>query len=108
MKLTGPDYSEKLPLERIDRVTFFKRDEITTDLICCEVAAAGETWFFHEELPPWDALLRHLEQLPGFRADWYAAVAQPPFAPCETVAYERGGQGYATDDPTAINVLDQN
>ncbi len=97
------DFSERLPLDGIEKVTFFKRDEITTDLICCEVVAAGQTWFFHEDLPAWDTLLRHLEQLPGFRADWYAAVAQPPFAACETVAYERVGQGCATDKPAGID-----
>jgi hypothetical protein len=103
MDATGFDYRERLPLERIDRVTFFKRDELTTDLICCDVAAADQTWFFHEDLSGRDALLRHLEQLPGFRADWYAAVAQPPFAACETVAYERVGQGCATDKRAAID-----
>ena len=80
-------------LGAIERVAFFKRDEITTDLICCEVEAAGRTWFFHEEAAEWDALLRHLEALPGFRSDWYAAVVQPPFETGETVAYEQAGDG---------------
>ncbi|HYI39212.1 MAG TPA: hypothetical protein VE053_02715 [Allosphingosinicella sp.] len=80
---------DRLPLARIDSVTFFKRDELTTDLICCEVGVDGWTWFFHEEVEGWDLLLRHLERLPGFRADWYGAVAQPAFERCETVAFER-------------------
>lgn len=83
---------EELSLAGIDRVTFFKRDELTTDLICCAVEVDGRIWFFHEEMEGWDALLRHLERLPGFRADWYAHVFRPAFATCETIAYSRDGQ----------------
>lgn len=78
-----------LPLERVDAVTFFKRDELTTDLICCEVEIEGRTWIFHEEAEGWPLLLHHLGQLPGFRSDWYGAVAQPPFESCATVAFDR-------------------
>jgi hypothetical protein len=80
---------DRLPLARVDAVAFFKRDEICTDLICCEVEIDGRKWFFHEEAEGWDMLVNHLEQLPGFRADWYGAVAQPAFEKCETVAFER-------------------
>jgi hypothetical protein len=55
----------RLPLGAIDRVTFYKRDEITTDLICCDVEADGQAWFFHEEVEGWDLLMTHLERLPG-------------------------------------------
>jgi len=79
----------QLPLEQIERVTFYKRDELTTDLICCDVAIAGHSSFFHEELPGWQLLLEHLEQLPGFREDWYSTVVHPTFEQCETVAFER-------------------
>jgi hypothetical protein len=79
----------RLPLERIDAVTFYKRDELCTDLICCDVEIGGLSWFFHEEAEGWDLLLRHLERLPGFRTDWYQAVAQPPFASCITTAFDR-------------------
>ena len=81
----------KLPfdLTAIDRVTFFKRDEITTDLICCDIEVGGQTWFFHEEAAGWDELTRQLETLPGFRGDWFAAVSMPPFSTSETVAYTR-------------------
>jgi hypothetical protein len=78
-----------LDLGRIERVTFFKRDEITTDIICCEVEIDGQVWFAHEEADGWDMLLRHLEKLPGFRSDWYAAVSQPPFASSTMVAYTK-------------------
>lgn len=76
-------------LSSVERVTFYKRDEITTDLICCEVVASGQIRTFHEEMPVWDALVARLAGLPGFRQDWFAAVSQPAFQPCEIVAFER-------------------
>lgn len=81
----------KLPfdLTAIDRVTFFKRDEVITDLICCDIDVGGQTWFFHEEAAEWDDLIRQLETLPGFRPDWFAAVSKPSFALCKTLAYGR-------------------
>ena len=81
---------EQLPIEGIAWVAFFKRDELTTDLICCEVATKAPTeqvFFFHEEMDGWNQLLAHLGQLKGFRSDWYEAVALPTFAESRTVAY---------------------
>ncbi|MDP3907063.1 hypothetical protein [Novosphingobium sp.] len=78
-----------LPLEHIDRVTFYKRDEITSDLICCEIVVPGKVWTFHEELTGWKLLINYLSRLPGFQADWHTAVTQAPFAPNETLAFSR-------------------
>jgi len=89
MKAIEPGLLDQLPLREIEAVTFYKRDELTTDLICCDVQVGGETFFFHEEAEGWDMLIKHLEQLPGFRSDWYAAVSQPPFSLSETVAFRR-------------------
>jgi hypothetical protein len=83
------DFRELLPLTDIQKVTFYKRDEVTTDLICCDVEVAGQVWFFHEDAEGWDALVRHLERLPRFREDWYEAVVQPPFSANETIAFTR-------------------
>lgn len=83
------DLLSNLPLYRIDRVRFYKRDEITTDLICCDVEIAGRTWTFHEDLKGWQMLVQHLERLPGFQADWFAVVSQPPFSTSETTAFSR-------------------
>lgn len=80
MQLNDAFLRDRLPVGQIDSVTFYKRDEVTTDLICCDVEVAGECWSFHEEMEGWDLLTKHLEQLPGFRRDWYAAVVKPPFA----------------------------
>ena len=83
------DIRDQLPLADIQKVTFYKRGELTTDLICCDVEAGGQVWSFHEEAEGWEALVRYLERLPRFREDWYQAVVQPPFAASETVAFAR-------------------
>ena len=79
----------QIPLTAIQKVTFYKRDEITTDLICCDVETKGEVWTFHEHQVGWTLLLQHLQELPTFRTDWFAAVAQPSFTRSETVAFRR-------------------
>jgi hypothetical protein len=83
------DLLARLPLKDVAKVTFYKRDELTTDLICCDVVLGSDVWTFHEELVGWNSLIDHLEQLPGFRADWFGAVSQPPFAASESVAFSR-------------------
>ena len=71
-------------------MVFYKRDEITADLICCDVEIGGKVWTFHEEADGWLDLITHLSALPGFRVDWYEAVVSPPFATSET-ARSTGG-----------------
>ncbi|MFY8196183.1 MAG: hypothetical protein ACOVKV_13965 [Novosphingobium sp.] len=75
--------------DQIDRVIFFKRDEITADLICCEVSVSGSVLFFHEECVQWRALLRSFDELKAFDGNWFEKVAKPPFQTCETVAFTR-------------------
>ena len=89
MNIINAETLAELPLARVEKVTFYKCDEITTDLICCEVVIADSVLTFHEELDGWASLIDHLAKLPSFRADWFAAVSQPPFATCETVAFNR-------------------
>lgn len=89
MKSITPAALEQLPVTQIERVTFYKRDEITTDLICCEVRVASRDWFFHEEAEGWQLLLDHLAALPGFDADWYSRLSQPSFERSEMVAFQR-------------------
>lgn len=78
-----------LPLSQIEAVTFYKRDEITTDLICCDVVVGEKNLFFHEEAEGWGQLIERLEQLPGFRSDWHSAVSQPPLSLSKMVAFRR-------------------
>ena len=84
-----PAVLAQLPLPDVRAVVFYKRDEITTDLICCDVEVAGHVWTFHEEAAGWPDLIAHLSALPGFRTDWYKAVVSPPFATAETIAFDR-------------------
>ncbi len=79
------------PLSEIDLVVFYKRDELTTDLICCDIHTDGTIWFCHEEAQEWEAMLAQLGQLPRFDDGWYARVVHPPFVACRTVAYCRAG-----------------
>ena len=79
----------QLPLSDIEEVAFYKRDEITTDLICCDIRLGGKIWVFHEEVIGWDLLIRHLQDLPGWRSDWFGSVSLPPFAECRVVAFSR-------------------
>ena len=83
------DVLAQIPLTDVGKVTFYKRDEVTTDLVCCDGVIDDQMWSFHEELVGWDLLLDHLQKLPNFRADWFASVSQPPFATSETVAFSR-------------------
>lgn len=83
------DVLARLPLTEIDNVTFYKRDEITNDLICCDAAVGDDVWTFNEEQVGWDLLIGHLEALPDFRVDWFVAVSQPPFETSEIVAFSR-------------------
>ena len=84
-----PAVLAQLTLPDVRAVVFYKRDEITTDLICCDLEVAGHVWSFHEEAAGWQDLIAHLSALPGFRADWYEAVVGPPFATSETIAFDR-------------------
>ncbi len=75
-------------------VTFFKIDELTTDLICCELEVTGlngvsSTRIFHEEGPEWESVLRLVARLPGFDHDWWTKVVHPAFAENRTVVFRR-------------------
>ena len=76
-------------LSAIERVEFFKRDEVTIDLICCDIATDAQTFSYHEEWRGWSALIAQLEELDGFRKDWFSRVSQPPFSECPFVAFQR-------------------
>ncbi|MHA4835820.1 hypothetical protein [Sphingopyxis sp. MSC1_008] len=79
----------RLPLADVEKIVFYKRDELTTDLICCDVRVAGEVWTFHEALTGWELLIDHLHRLPGFEPAGLASIAQPPFEVSEAVAFWR-------------------
>lgn len=78
-----------VPLATITEVRFYKRDEWTTDLICCEIATDEKTWFFHEETDVWEPLMDCLKRLGGFDHNWISKVTNPAFKTCLYVAYRR-------------------
>ena len=77
-----------IPLGDVERVEFFKRNELTTDLICCTIVFGdGGKLFLHEEMPDWQNKIESLAELDGFDQDWFAKVSQPPFAASNHVAF---------------------
>ena len=77
-------------LDAVERVEFFKRDQVTTDVICCEIALRdGRFLEWNEDMSDWPAIIASLERLPGFDRDWFARVSQPPFEPSCHLAYQR-------------------
>ncbi len=69
----------------------YKRDLWAVDLICIEVGTChGFAFEIDEEMDGWEFVVNHLpEYLPGCPAyaDWWDAVAHPPFARNETQLY---------------------
>jgi hypothetical protein len=80
----------------IDRAVAFKRDLLTTDLICLSFEAHGQSVEVDDESTGWSGLLTHLpERLPGALTGkaLLAMVMQPPFAENRTVVFERSPAG---------------
>jgi len=90
---TTPDISreleDELPRESIDRVVFYQRDEVASDLICCDIIQGDAVRTFHEGLGGWPRLCEYVATLPGFDTDWWQKVTRTPFARNEVVAFQR-------------------
>lgn len=77
-------------LDSVERVEFFKRDRITTDLVCCQIGFAdGRLLEWDEDMSDWRGIITSLEDLPGFDRNWFAKVSQPPFESSWYLAYQR-------------------
>ena len=80
----------EIALDKVTKVQFYNREQVTTELICCELTLDdGGALFLHEDMHGWDDQMGRLATLPGFDADWFAKVAFPPFVTCHTIAFER-------------------
>lgn len=78
----------KYSIEDVEKVEFYKLDQLTTDLICCEISLhRGDVFVFHEEMSFWDEKLNRLSNLTGFDAAWFGKVSQPPFASSNYIAF---------------------
>jgi hypothetical protein len=78
----------------VERAVAFKRDLYAVDLVCLAFEAGGEIFEIDEEMEGWRDVLAALPaRLPGCLDGQriLEAVVQPPFAPSQTVVYERGG-----------------
>jgi len=91
--IVTPKGTETVSLDEVSAVVVYKIDELTTDLICCDiVTSSGEgeqIRTIHEELPGFENLMARLEALPGFNRKWREAVTLPPFAESRAIIYER-------------------
>lgn len=81
-------------LDEVKAVIAYKRDQFTTDLVCCDIvtgAGGGEQIrTIHEELPGFDLAMARLQALPDFSQTWRADVILPAFATNRTIIYSRG------------------
>lgn len=84
---------DAVSLDEVSEIIAYKIDELTTDLVCCEIVAGSgdreRIRTIHEKIAGFDALLALFETLPGFNSKWRAAVILPPFATNRTTIYQR-------------------
>ena len=80
---------DEIPWPAIQIIVAYKRDLITTDLICFDmVLDDGSLIEINEEMDGFDHLLTALErQFPLFDRTWPDKVVHPPFAPNRTIVY---------------------
>lgn len=87
--------TDAVSLDEINAVIAYKLDEITTDLVCCDIVTGvgdGEQIrTIHEELPGFDLAMARLEALPAFNQMWRSEVILPPFATNRTTIFSRTG-----------------
>jgi len=77
----------------IARVIAFKRDMLTTDLICFRITYSGEDGAtrqleINEEMPGFEEIVKGLDQLQGFNTGWRTKVVQPAFVANEVLIFE--------------------
>lgn len=85
--------ADAVSLEEVRAIIAYKLDELTTDLVCCDIVTGADDGeqirTIHEELPGFDAAMKAFEALPGFKRQWRDVVMLPPFATNRTVVYDR-------------------
>jgi len=77
----------------VERAEVFKRDLLTTDLICLVFFCGPELIEVNEEMPGWKALLRNAElHLPAMTpsSEWQGSVMKPAFEEKREVVYVAG------------------
>lgn len=94
--IVTPKGTDTVSLDEVSAIVAYKADELTTDLICCDIVTgsgdAEQIRTIHEELPGFDAIMTRLEALPGCNRQWRETVTFPPFAENRTIIYKRATQ----------------
>jgi hypothetical protein len=82
----------RLQWQNVNGVVACKRDLITSDLICVGFSSPDGGIEVNEEMKGWQAFVEvlptHLPGVPPY-AEWWARVAQPPFATNATKLFSR-------------------
>lgn len=73
----------------ITRITAYKRDLLTTDLLCLLIEADGAASEVNEEVPGFDVIDDALESELGVAPDWKRGVVFPAFHPNPAVIFPR-------------------
>ena len=80
--------------DEVRAVIAWKLDELTSDLVCCEIVTdsrGGEqVRTVHEELAGFEALMTRFAELPGFDRHSWEAVIGPVFETDRRIIYTRG------------------
>ncbi|HLZ66804.1 MAG TPA: hypothetical protein VKQ29_11280 [Aliidongia sp.] len=91
--IVTPKATDTVSLDEVRAIVAYKIDEITTDLICCDITTGPEErpkiLTIHEEIPGFDAVMTLFEALPDFNPQWRNAVLLEPFAENRTTLYRR-------------------
>ena len=91
--LSDDGIGQTLNLQEIVRVTVYKLDLYSYDLICCEIAFEDEggegSWTLDEQMDGFKLCMTWLEGLPDFESDWFWYVAFPAFETNPKVLFQR-------------------
>lgn len=96
-------HSAPIAWENLHRVTCFKRDLLTTDLICVELEVAQgkdvRCFEIDEEMSGFDAFMRALlRHFPSAAKNWREAVVTPAFATNLRDVYRRSVDGVVSGE----------
>jgi len=77
---TEAERSHSIPWAQIEGIDAFKRDELTTDLICLEIWVSDGSLLLHEEMEGFASFRAAMEETLAISPDWFGEVMLPPFA----------------------------
>lgn len=85
--------TDTVPLDEVRAIVAYKIDELTTDLVCCDIVTGSgdgeQIRTIHEEIPGFSMVMTRFEALPGFNKQWRDAVILPRFCANRTTIYNR-------------------